>query len=274
MVALNDANLDFWLTSGRFNSAFEKKIISMMGVKTAHTVNSGSSANLCALAALTTEFLGENALKPGDEVLTCATGFPTTVNPIIQLGLIPVFVDAEIPTYNISTDDLEEAISRKTRAIMLAHTLGNPFNLDAVMSVAKKHNLFVIEDCCDGLGSTYKGKSIGSFGEFGTLSFYPAHHITTGEGGCVFSKNKKLKRALESVRDWGRDCWCDPGVDNTCKKRFSWKLGALPHGYDHKYTYSSLGYNLKMTDMQAAIGLAQMAKVEEFVKIRGGILRC
>lgn len=268
MRSLVDASLDFWLTTGRFNDAFEARLASFIGRRFALTCNSGSSANLIALSALTTKHLGARQLKPGDEVLTCATGFPTTVNPVIQNRLVPVFVDVDIPTYNIRTDMLEAAVSEKTRAIMVAHTLGNPFNIDAVMAVAKKHNLLVVEDCCDALGATYNGQHVGTFGDVGTLSFYPAHHITMGEGGAVFTHDGLIKRALESVRDWGRDCYCAPGKDNTCKKRYQWKLGDLPKGYDHKYTYSNLGYNLKITDMQAAVGLAQMDRLEGFIAAR------
>lgn len=268
MRSLVDSALDFWLTTGRFNEAFEAKLAAFLGRRFALTVNSGSSANLVALSALTSTMVGKKHLKPGDEVITCATGFPTTVNPSIQHGLVPVFVDVDIPTYNINPDMIEAAVSEKTRAIMVAHTLGNPFNLDAVMSIAKKHDLWVIEDCCDALGATYDGKLVGTFGHVGTLSFYPAHHITMGEGGAVFTHDGIIKRALESVRDWGRDCYCAPGKDDTCKKRYQWKLGDLPKGYDHKYTYSNLGYNLKITDMQAAVGLAQMDRLEEFIAAR------
>jgi CDP-6-deoxy-D-xylo-4-hexulose-3-dehydrase len=268
MKKLNAANLDFWLTTGRFNAEFERGLTKTMGVKSALTVNSGSSANLVAMSSLTTDFMGDRRIKPGDEVISCATGFPTTVNPAIQANLTPVFVDVHIPTYNIDPSKIEAAITEKTKAIMVAHTLGNPFDLHTVMDIAKKYNLFVIEDCCDAMGATFDGKSVGSFGDIGTLSFYPAHHITTGEGGAVFTKNNKIKRAMECVRDWGRDCWCEPGVDNTCKKRFGWKLGNLPHGYDHKYIYSQCGYNLKMTDMQASIGCSQLDKLPYFVERR------
>jgi CDP-6-deoxy-D-xylo-4-hexulose-3-dehydrase len=268
MMALVDSALDFWLTAGRFNDMFEKRLAANLGVRFALTCNSGSSANLLAATALTSHLLGDRALKSGDEVITCATGFPTTVNPLIQSGLVPVFLDVDIPTYNIRADLIEAAVNDRTRAIMVAHTLGNPFDLDTVMAVAKKHDLFVIEDSCDALGATYDGRSVGSFGDIGTLSFYPAHHITMGEGGAVFGNSTTMKRILESVRDWGRDCWCDPGFDNTCKKRFDWDLGNLPHGYDHKYTYSHLGYNLKITDMQAAIGLAQLDKLDGFIARR------
>jgi CDP-6-deoxy-D-xylo-4-hexulose-3-dehydrase len=268
MRYLVDSALDFWLTTGRFNDAFEARLARFIGRRFALTCNSGSSANLIATTALTTRVMGKNRLKPGDEVITCATGFPTTVNPSIQNGLVPVFVDVDIPTYNIDPNMIEAAVSAKTRAIIVAHTLGNPFDLDAVMAVAKRHNLFVVEDCCDALGATYDGKNVGTFGNIGTVSFYLAHHITMGEGGAVFTNDGITKRAIESVRDWGRDCYCAPGQDNTCKKRFEWKLGDLPRGYDHKYTYSNLGYNLKITDMQAAVGLAQLDRLEEFIAAR------
>lgn len=269
MVSLVDSSLDFWLTTGRFNSAFEARLGQFLGIrKGVQTVNSGSSANLVALTGLTSHIHGDRALKPGDEVITCATGFPTTVNPSLQNNLVPVFLDVDIPTYNMDVSKLEEAISPKTKAIMLAHTLGNPFDLSAIMAVAEKHNLWVVEDCCDALGATYDGKLVGTFGDVGTVSFYPAHHITMGEGGAVFTRDPSVRRAMESVRDWGRDCWCEPGMDNTCKRRFDWQLGDLPYGYDHKYTYSHLGYNLKITDMQAAVGLAQMDHLEHFIKSR------
>ena len=268
MVSLVDSSLEFWLTTGRFNEQFEKRLAKMLGVHHVLTCNSGSSANLLAATALTSHMLGDRALKPGDEVITCATGFPTTVNPLLQNGMVPVFVDVDIPTYNIRPDLIEAAVTEKTRAIMVAHALGNPFDLGTVMEVAKKHNLFVIEDTCDALGATYDGKAVGTFGDVGTLSFYPAHHITMGEGGAVYTKSATMKRILESVRDWGRDCWCNPGCDNTCKKRFGWQLGDLPFGYDHKYTYSHLGYNLKITDMQAAVGCAQLDRLEAFVARR------
>jgi CDP-6-deoxy-D-xylo-4-hexulose-3-dehydrase len=268
MVSLVDSALDFWLTTGRFNDAFEKKLGAFLGLPHVLTCNSGSSANLLAISALTSPMLGDRALKAGDEIITCATGFPTTVNPIFQNGLVPVFLDVDIPTYNVKAELIESAISPRSRAIAVAHTLGNPFDLDTVMAVAKKHNLFVIEDCCDALGATYDGKSVGTFGDIGTLSFYPAHHITMGEGGAVFTRGALMKRILESVRDWGRDCWCAPGNDNTCKKRFDWQLGTLPYGYDHKFTYSNLGYNLKITDMQAAVGLAQMDSLTTFIAAR------
>ncbi len=267
VVSLVDSSLDFWLTTGRFNAAFEKKLSEFLKVRFALTCNSGSSANLIAMSALTSPML-DNPLQPGDEVITCATGFPTTVNPALQNNLVPVFLDVDIPTYNIRAELIEDAITPRTRAIMVAHTLGNPFDLETVMSVAKKHNLYVVEDTCDALGATYNGQLVGTFGNIGTLSFYPAHHITMGEGGAVFTRDGIMKRALESIRDWGRDCYCEPGVDNTCKKRFQWKLGDLPKGYDHKYTYSNIGYNLKITDMQAAVGLAQMDRLGGFIADR------
>ncbi len=268
MVSLVDSALEFWLTTGRFNDAFEAKLAEALESRYVLTVNSGSSANLLAVTALTSHMLGSDALKPGDEVITCATGFPTTVNPILQNGLVPVFVDVSLPTYNIAVEALEAAVTERTRAIVLAHTLGNPFDLNSISALAQKYNLHVIEDCCDALGARYGGKAVGGFGEVATLSFYPAHHITTGEGGAVFTKSSHFKRILESLRDWGRDCWCPPGHDNTCKKRFGWQLGGLPEGYDHKYTYSHLGYNLKMTDMQAAIGVAQLDRLDDFIAAR------
>lgn len=267
-----EAALDGWLTTGQFNAMFEKRLAKFLGVKYLITVNSGSSANLVAFSTLTSPKLEDRAIKPGDEVITVAAGFPTTVNPIIQFGAVPVFVDVEISTYNIDASKIEAAISEKTKAVMLAHTLGNPFNLDAVLNICKKYNLWLIEDCCDALGSTYNGQKVGTFGDIGTLSFYPAHHITMGEGGAVFTNNSRLKMIAESFRDWGRDCFCEPGKDNTCGKRFGWssdKLGGcLPDGYDHKYIYSHLGYNLKITDMQAACGLAQMERLDDFISIR------
>ena len=263
-----EASLDGWLTAGRFNESFERKLAQFIGVEHAITVNSGSSANLIAFSTLTSPKLGSRAIQQGDEVIGVAAGFPTTVNPIIQFGAIPVFVDIDHRTHNIDAAKIEAAISPKTKAIMLAHSLGNPFNLDIVTDICKKHHLWLIEDCCDALGSTYKGKMVGTFGDIATLSFYPAHHITMGEGGAVFTNNYELKQIAESFRDWGRDCYCPPGKDNTCKKRFCWKLGNLPEGYDHKYTYSHLGYNLKITDMQAACGLAQLEKVEQFIEAR------
>jgi len=265
---MTDAVLDGWLTTGRFNEKFEKKLGEYLSVKHVLTTNSGSSANLLAFTALTSPKLGDKAIQPGDEVITVAAGFPTTVNPILQNNCIPVFVDVDIPTYNINTDLLEEAYSKKTKAVMIAHALGNPYNLKAVKAFTEKYNLWLIEDCCDALGSEYNGQRVGSFGDVGTLSFYPAHHITMGEGGAVFTNNGQLKKIIESFRDWGRDCYCQPGCDNTCGKRFSWQLGDLPDGYDHKYTYSHLGYNLKITDMQAACGLAQLERVDDFVQSR------
>jgi len=263
-----DASLDGWLTTGRFNEQFEKNLAQFIGVKHAITVNSGSSANLVAFSTLTSPKLGDRAIKQGDEVIGVAAGFPTTVNPIIQFGAIPVFVDVDKFTHNIDASKIEAAISPKTKAIMLAHSLGNPFNLDVVTALCKKYNLWLVEDCCDALGTTYKGQMVGTFGDIGTLSFYPAHHITMGEGGAVFTNNSELKQIAESFRDWGRDCYCPPGKDNTCGKRFCWKLGNLPEGYDHKYTYSHLGYNLKISDMQAACALAQLEKAPAFIQAR------
>jgi CDP-6-deoxy-D-xylo-4-hexulose-3-dehydrase len=268
MRSLVDSALDFWLTTGRFNDAFEQRLAEFLGVRHAITVNSGSSANLVALAALTSPLLKDRALQPGDEVITTPAGFPTTINPMLLYGLTPVFVDVHIPTYNIDPSLIEAAVGPKTRAIMLAHTLGNPFDLGVVMDIARRHDLFVIEDSCDALGALYDGRKVGTFGDIGTLSFYPAHHITMGEGGAVFTNRPVLQRAAESIRDWGRDCYCAPGKDNTCGKRFEWKLGHLPQGYDHKYTYSHLGFNLKITDMQASVGLAQMDHLEDFIAAR------
>ncbi len=265
---LVDASLDAWLTTGRFAAQFEREFAAFMGVRCASLVNSGSSANLAALSCLTSSSLGDRRLRPGDEVITVAAGFPTTVNPIIQNGLVPVFVDVHIPTYNVDVTQLEAAVSTRTKAIMLAHTLGNPFDVDAVMQLAAKHGLWVIEDCCDAVGSTYKGRSVGTFGNLATTSFYPAHHITMGEGGAVLTQSPALKKLAESFRDWGRDCWCDPGKSNTCGCRFEWKLGDLPAGYDHKYIYSHIGYNLKATDMQAAVGVAQLKKLPGFIAAR------
>lgn len=263
-----DASLDGWLTTGRFNALFEQRLAAFLGVKHAITVNSGSSANLVAFSTLTSPRLGARAIKPGDEVIGVAAGFPTTVNPILQFGAVPVFVDVDLTTHNIDATQIEAAISPKTKAIMLAHSLGNPFNLDVVTELCRKHGLWLVEDCCDALGATYNGQMVGTFGDIATLSFYPAHHITMGEGGAVFTNNAELKLIAESFRDWGRDCYCAPGKDNTCNKRFCWKLGDLPEGYDHKYTYSHLGYNLKITDMQAACALAQMDRLEEFIAVR------
>jgi CDP-4-dehydro-6-deoxyglucose reductase, E1 len=268
MELMVEASLDGWLTTGRFNDQFEARLAAYLGVRHLITVNSGSSANLVAFQTLTSPTLGARAIRPGDEVIGVAAGFPTTVNPILQFGAVPVLVDVELGTYNIDASLIEAAITDKTRAIMLAHTLGNPFNLDAIVALCRKHRLWLIEDCCDALGSTYRGRKVGTFGDIGTLSFYPAHHITMGEGGAVFTNDPQLKQIAESFRDWGRDCYCAPGKDNTCGKRFCWKLGKLPEGYDHKYTYSHLGYNLKITDMQAACGLAQMDRLEGFVAAR------
>ena len=265
---LVDASLDFWLTTGRFAKEFEHRFADWWGLKHCLLVNSGSSANLLAVSALTSPQLGERRLRPGDEVLTCAAGFPTTVTPILQNGLVPVFVDATLPSYNADPERLAAAIGPRTRAIILAHTLGNPFDLEAVMALAKRHALWVIEDCCDAVGAEYQGRKVGTFGDLATVSFYPAHHLTMGEGGAVLTQDSRLKKIVESFRDWGRDCWCEPGVDNTCHKRFDWQLGDLPHGYDHKYTYSHLGYNLKLTDMQAAVGLSQLEKLDGFIDRR------
>ena len=268
MDLMVQASLDAWLTTGRFNDQFEAKLAAFIGVKHLITVNSGSSANLVAFNTLTSPKLGVRAIRPGDEVIGVAAGFPTTVNPILQFGAVPVFVDVELGNYNIDPTKIEAAISDKTKAIMLAHTLGNPYNLDVIVALCKKYNLWLIEDCCDALGSTYNGKMVGTFGDIGTMSFYPAHHITMGEGGAVFTNNYELKQIAESFRDWGRDCYCAPGKDNTCGKRFCWKLGTLPEGYDHKYTYTHLGYNLKITDMQAACGLAQIDRAAGFIQAR------
>ena len=263
-----EASLDGWLTTGRFNEAFERQLAKFIGVRSSLTVNSGSSANLVAFMALTSPMLGDRAIKPGDEVITVAAGFPTTVNPILQAGAVPVFVDIELGTYAVDASKIEAAIGPKTKAIMMAHTLGNPFDLGAVTALCKQHNLWLVEDCCDALGSTYLGQNVGTFGDLGTLSFYPAHHITMGEGGAVFTNTPRLRQIAESFRDWGRDCYCAPGKDNTCGTRFCKKLGDLPEGYDHKHTYSHLGYNLKITDMQAACGLAQLEKAPEFIARR------
>jgi CDP-6-deoxy-D-xylo-4-hexulose-3-dehydrase len=268
LVHLVDASLDFWLTTGRYAEQFERDFARWVGVRHALLCNSGSSANLLALTALTSAELGQRRLSPGDEVITVAAGFPTTANPIFQNSLVAVFVDVELGTYNIDVERLEEAVGPRTRAIMLAHTLGNPFNLDVVLDVCRRHRLWLIEDNCDALGSTYGGRLTGTFGELATASFYPAHHITMGEGGCVLTSQPELKRLVESYRDWGRDCWCAPGKDNTCGKRFEWQLGDLPCGYDHKYTYSHIGYNLKATDMQAAVGVAQLKKLPAFIETR------
>jgi len=265
---LVDAALDGWLTTGRYNDQFEQRLAGFLGVAYALTTNSGSSANLLAMSALTSPKLRKRQLKPGDEVIAVAAGFPTTVNPTLINGLIPVFVDIDIPTYNINVQQAQEAIGPRTRAIMIAHTLGNPFNLREITRIAREHDLWLVEDCCDALGSRYDGRLVGTFGDIGTLSFYPAHHITMGEGGAVFTKDEFLRKILLSIRDWGRDCYCDPGKENTCGRRFDWKIGELPYGYDHKYIYSHVGYNLKITDMQAAIALAQMDRVEQFIQRR------
>ena len=263
-----EASLDGWLTTGRFNKQFEENLSKFLGTKCLLTVNSGSSANLIAFSTLTSSNLKERAIQKGDEVISVAASFPTTVNPIIQFGAIPVFIDVKIPTYNIDENLVEAAITNKTKAIMLAHTLGNPFNVKKIKEICDKYNLWLIEDTCDALGSKLDGQNVGTYGDLATLSFYPAHHITMGEGGAVFTNSKKLERIAESFRDWGRDCYCEPGKDNTCKKRFGWQLGNLPFGYDHKYTYSHLGYNMKITDMQAACGLAQLNSLNEFIKKR------
>lgn len=268
VAALVDSALDFHLTTYRYNDEFEKGLKEFFGLKYALTCNSGSSANLIAVTSLTSHLLKDRALKAGDEVITAAAGFPTTVNPILQNNLVPVFVDVELKTYNVNVEELEKAKSDKTKAVILAHTLGSPFNIQKVREFCDKYNLWLIEDCCDALGSTYNNKKVGTFGDIATLSFYPAHHITMGEGGAVLTDNPILKKAMESIRDWGRDCWCSPGCDDTCRQRFSQKIGDLPEGYDHKYTYSHLGYNLKITDMQAACGVAQLRKINEFIEKR------
>jgi CDP-6-deoxy-D-xylo-4-hexulose-3-dehydrase len=268
LTNLVDSSLDFWLTSGRYAHEFEEEFAKVMGVKHAMLCNSGSSANLLAISALKSERLGDRALVDGDEVITLAAGFPTTVNPIIQNRLVPVFIDCELGTYDATAENIQAAISPSTRAIVMAHTLGNPFNLDAVMQIAKENNLFVVEDTCDAVGATYDGKPVGSFGDLSTASFYPAHHVTMGEGGCVLAKTVSMRKIVESLRDWGRDCWCLTGEDNTCGRRFDWQLGGLPYGYDHKYTYSHIGYNLKLTDMQAAVGVAQLKKLPSFIAAR------
>lgn len=263
-----DASLDGWLTTGRFNNEFEKQLADFLGVQFALSVNSGSSANLVAFSALTSPKLGDKAIKKGDEVIGVAAGFPTTVNPIVQFGAVPVFVDVDMSTHNIDVDLIEAAITPKTKAIMLAHTLGNPFNAGRIREICDKYNLWLIEDCCDALGAKYDGKMVGTFGDVATLSFYPAHHITMGEGGAVFTNNPQLKMIAESFRDWGRDCYCAPGCDDTCGNRFGQQFGSMPHGYDHKYIYAHLGYNLKITDMQAACGLAQLERAQEFIDTR------
>jgi CDP-6-deoxy-D-xylo-4-hexulose-3-dehydrase len=265
---LVDASLDFWLTTGRYAAEFERDFSRWMGVRHTVLVNSGSSANLVALSALTAPELGPRALLPGDEVITAAAGFPTTVNPIMQNGLVPVIVDSSLPTYNADPDAVEAAVGPRTRAIMLAHTLGNPFDIDRIRAIADAHDLWLIEDTCDAVGSTWRGRKVGAFGDVATVSFYPAHHMTMGEGGAVLTSSPPMKKILESFRDWGRDCWCEPGEDNVCGKRFDWQMGTLPHGYDHKYSYSRIGYNLKLTDMQAAVGVAQLKKLDRFVSDR------
>ena len=263
-----EASLDFWLTTGRFAAEFERAFSQFIGVRHTLLVNSGSSANLLALSALTSPKLEDRQLQPGDEVITIASGFPTTINPIIQNQLVPVFVDVTLPTYNVDVTQLEAARSPRTRAVMLAHTLGNPFDLDAVTAFCRQHKLWLIEDCCDAVGSTYRGRKVGTFGDLATVSFYPAHHLTMGEGGAVLTNTPLLKTLVESFRDWGRDCWCGPGNDNSCGKRFDWQLGELPRGYDHKYIYSHIGYNLKLTDLQAAVGVAQLPKLPSFIAAR------
>lgn len=268
IACLVDSSLDGWLTSGRFTAEFQRALAQYVGARSATFVNSGSSANLAALSALTSPKIGPRRLRPGDEVLTVAAGFPTTVNPILQNGLKPVFVDVEIGTYDAVAEQLREAVGPRTRAIMMAHTLGNPFDLDTVTELCREHDLWLVEDSCDALGSTYRGQRTGSFGDTATVSFYPAHHITTGEGGAVFTKSPLIRRQVESFRDWGRDCYCETGKDDTCGKRFQWQLGDLPEGYDHKYTYSHIGYNLKATDMQAALGVSQLRKIDTFVERR------
>jgi CDP-6-deoxy-D-xylo-4-hexulose-3-dehydrase len=268
LVHLVDASLDFWLTTGRFAGQFESEFGHFFGLRHAMLVNSGSSANLLAISCLTSPKLGNRQLKPGDEVITVASGFPTTVNPIIQNQLVPVFLDVHIPTYNVDETQLESALSPRTRAVMLAHTLGNPFDLDAVSAFCRQHDLWLIEDCCDAVGSTYRDRKVGAFGQLATVSFYPAHHMTMGEGGCVLTDTPLLKTLVESFRDWGRDCCCPPGKDDTCGRRFDWQLADLPHGYDHKYIYSHIGYNLKLTDMQAAVGVAQLKKLPGFIAAR------
>ncbi len=268
MMSLVDSSLDFWLTTGRFAEQFESDFAKLLGLPHALLCNSGSSANLLAVTALTSPLLGDRRLKPGDEVITVAAGFPTTVNPIVQNGCIPVFIEVDVRTHNVDVSQLEAALSDRTRAVIFAHTLGNPFDLDAVVAFCKKHTLWLIEDNCDALGSTYRGQMTATFGDVATFSFYPAHHITMGEGGCVVTRNPRIRRSVESFRDWGRDCWCAPGKDNTCNKRFGWQLGQLPAAYDHKYIYSHIGYNLKLSDMQAAVGVTQLKKLPAFIAAR------
>jgi CDP-6-deoxy-D-xylo-4-hexulose-3-dehydrase len=268
LVSLVDSALDFWLTTGRFAARFEKEFARWFGIRECVLVNSGSSANLCAVMALTSPELGKRRLRPGDEVITAAAGFPTTVNPIVQAGCIPVFVDSELVTYNADLSQFERALSPKTKAVIIAHTLGNPYDPEAVRDFCRTHDLWMIEDTCDAVGATWNGQQVGTFGDLATVSFYPAHHLTMGEGGAVMMRSPKLRKIVESFRDWGRDCWCAPGKDNTCGKRFDWQLGELPHGYDHKYTYSHVGYNLKLTDMQAAVGVAQLEKLDGFIAER------
>jgi CDP-4-dehydro-6-deoxyglucose reductase, E1 len=268
LVRVTQAGLDFWLTAGPYAQQFEREFAAFCTTRHATLVNSGSSAGLLAISCLTSPKLGHDRLRPGDEVITVAAGFPTTVNPVVQNGLVPVFLDVTIPSYNVDTSQLEEALSERTRAIVLAHTLGNPFDVPAVIQFAQSHDLWLIEDCCDAVGSTYGGQFVGTFGDLATVSFYPAHHLTLGEGGCVLTDSPLLKTLVESFRDWGKDCWCEPGKDNTCGKRFQWQLGSLPHGYDHKFIFSHIGYNLKITEMQAAIGLAQLQKLPGFIEAR------
>jgi len=268
LVSLVDSSLDFWLTTGRFAERFERDFARWFGIRECMLVNSGSSANLCAIAALTSKELGDRRLLPGDEIITAAAGFPTTVNPIVQMGAVPVFIDSELTTYNADLDQLERALSPKTKAVILAHTLGNPYDAERLRAFCRAHGLWMIEDTCDAIGATWEDQQVGTFGDISTVSFYPAHHLTMGEGGAVMTRSPKLRKILESIRDWGRDCWCAPGKDNTCGKRWDWQLGELPHGYDHKYTYSHIGYNLKLTDMQAAVGVAQLAKVDDFIARR------
>ena len=268
LMSLVDSSLDFWLTTGRYAAQFETEFARWFGIRECILVNSGSSANLCAIMALTSPELEDLRLRPGDEVITAASGFPTTVNPIVQAGCVPVFVDSELQTYNADLSQLESALSPRTRAVILAHTLGNPYDAEAVRAFCRKHRLWMIEDACDAVGATWNGRQVGTFGDLATVSFYPAHHMTMGEGGAVMTRSPKLRKIVESIRDWGRDCWCPTGKDSTCGKRFDWQLGALPYGYDHKYCYSHLGYNLKLTDMQAAIGVAQLEKVDRFIAAR------